>query len=103
MLPQVLYPQGITHTIGVKEAKSPFVSFGWNPPLCPYCASWLEMYGIEGTKSYIATCPAHHGYYISAIKKWFDFYPMDKLERGGDGAHANTFMPDQQAVVFNDF
>ncbi len=103
MLPQVLYPVGLTHTIGQKEAGSPFVSFGWNPPLCPYCASWLEMNVIEGTKDYIAICPNHHGYYISILNKWFNLYPPDKLEHGGDGAFADTFLPDQQRVVFSDF
>ena len=103
MLPQVLYPIGLTYTLGMKEKGSPFVSFGWKPPLCPYCASWLEMNVIQGTDGYIATCPHHHGYYISAINKWFDLHPMKKLERGGDGAHVDTFSSDQQAVVFNDY
>ncbi len=105
MLPQVLYPVGLTNILGTKEQEegSPFVSFGWRPPLCPYCASWLEMNVIEGTKSYIAICPNHHGYYISILKKWFNLYPPKKLERGGDGAFTDTFLPDQQRVVFSDF
>ena len=79
------------------ENEPPFATYGWNPPLCPWCGQWLRPMDMRplGLPLKAATaCPFYHGMLAFSQRKWVDLRPP-KVERGGDGAWSSTLTLDQ--------
>ncbi len=70
------------------EQETPYTTYAWEPPLCPWCAQWLrpvDMRPVGMPFQAIAACPAYHGLYAFGQTRWVDFRPP-KVARGSDGA-----------------
>ena len=68
------------------EKKTPFTTYAWQPPLCPWCGQWLrpmDMRSVGLPFQEIMACPFYHGLYTQA--RWVDFQPPN-VARGSDGA-----------------
>jgi len=85
MLP--VMPPWEDRDISAIEHERPFATYGWNPPLCPWCGHWLRPMDMRplGLPIKAATaCPFYHGMLAFGQKKWVDLRPP-RVERGSDG------------------
>ena len=79
------------------EQERPFVTYGWTPPLCPWCAQWLRPVDMRplGLSIKAATaCPDYHGMLAFGQKKWVNLRPPN-TKRGGDGSWWTPLTIDQ--------
>lgn len=99
MMP-MLPPKNSQRDMDEIEKESPFVTYAWGSPLCPWCGSWLRQvnmmprWGIPFIASH--GCPSYHGMTTHGGTKWADFKPP-KVERGGDGAWWSEIEPEHYA------
>ncbi len=99
MLP--VMPPWEDRDLRIIEHERPFVTYGWNPPLCPWCAAWLrpvDMRAIGLPVKAATACPAYHGMLAFGQQKWVDLRPPGK-ERGGDGFWWSTLTIGQQRAM----
>ncbi len=71
------------------EKDTPFVTYAWERPLCPWCAQWLRHVDFRpiglpwGAR---AGCPNFHGLWAFSKKRWLNVRPPTNVTRGSDGA-----------------
>lgn len=85
------------HNAEELEQHKPFAVYGWNPPLCPYCGSWLRQVDMRprGLPFRAASaCPYFHGLLVGGQTSWRDLKPP-KARRGSDGAWWTTLTTEQ--------
>ena len=74
------------------EQETPFVTYAWAPPLCPWCGQWLRPVDMRpmGMPFKATTgCPLYHGLYTFNQTRWVDFRPPE-IVRASDGAWWTT-------------
>lgn len=83
---------GESHNLDDIEKETPFVTYAWSPPLCPWCGNWLRKVNMRpvGIPFVVRmACPSYHGLYAFNQTRWVDFRPA-AIQRGGDGAWWTT-------------
>ncbi len=85
----ILPPQHDHRNLDDIEKDTPFVTYAWERPLCPWCAQWLrhvDFRPIGLPWAARAGCPAFHGLWAFSKKHWLDVRPPKNISRAGDGA-----------------
>jgi hypothetical protein len=70
------------------EKEPGFATYGWMPPLCPWCGQWLRPVDFQPAGMPFAAkagCPAYHGLFAFSQQRWVNVRPPD-VQMGGDGA-----------------
>lgn len=71
------------------EKNTPFVTYAWERPLCPWCGQWLRATDFRpaGLPWEARTgCPNYHGLWASGQERWMNIRPPKNVQRGSDGA-----------------
>ena len=85
----ILPPKDQHRNLDDIEKDTPFVTYAWKRPLCPWCAQWLrnvDFRAIGLPWAVKAGCPAYHGLWAFSKKRWVNIQPPKNVTRGGDGA-----------------
>lgn len=87
-MPPYTPPSDGIHNLDDIEKETPFVTYAWWPPLCPWCGQWLRGVDLRPIgQDFIAklACPSYHGLVGHGQTRWVDLRPP-AVQQGGDGA-----------------
>lgn len=85
----ILPPKDQPSNLDDIEKNTPFVTYVWERPLCPWCAQWLRVVDFRPIGlpwEARAGCPNFHGIWAFSQNHWVDVRPPANVARGGDGA-----------------
>ncbi len=100
----ILPPKDQHRSLDEIEKDTPFVTYAWERPLCPWCAQWLRHVDFRpiglpwGAR---AGCPAFHGLWAFSKKRWLNVSPPTNVMRGSDGAWWTTLTIEELQAADN--